>query len=70
MAKAKATDTKKTEEVKKPTLSEVIRGIDATRVSTPVKKIVSEKKSKRGPNSAGRISGLQGLNPRLGQQFS
>jgi len=32
--------------------------------------ISSQKKSSRGPSSAGRISGLQGLNPRLGQQFS
>lgn len=70
MAKAKTTEDKKTDEVKKPTLSEVIRGIDASRATTAVKQVVAKKKSSRGPSSAGRIAGLQTLNPRLGQQFS
>ena len=32
--------------------------------------IIAQRKSKRGPSSAGRIQGLQTLNPALGQQFS
>jgi uncharacterized protein (DUF927 family) len=55
---------------KPKTLSEAIKNIDFSRPATTVKKTVSKSKSKRGPSSAGRISGLQGLNPRLGQQFS
>lgn len=70
MAKAKTTETKKTEEVKKPTLAEMIRTIDASRATTAVKETVAKKRSKRGPSAAGRIAGLQTLNPRLGQQFS
>lgn len=67
---SKATDTKKTEQAKTPTLSEVIKNIDASRATTAVKQVITKKKSSRGPSSAGRISGLQGLNTRLGQQFS
>jgi hypothetical protein len=64
----KVEDKKETEKPK--TLSEAIKNIDFSRPATTVKETVSKSKSKRGPSAAGRISGLQGLNPRLGQQFS
>lgn len=32
--------------------------------------IIAQKKSSRGPSNSTRISGLQTLNPNLGQQFS
>jgi len=80
-AKAEAKDTT-TEDKGKTRLKEVLDAVtfknkqvaDVSDLQSENKKlrdmISSQKKSSRGPSSAGRISGLQGLNPRLGQQFS
>jgi hypothetical protein len=71
----------KKEAEKKPTsLKESFDKINSSRIdvfekqkkaNTPkdsnVKDIVSKSKSKRGPSSAGRISGLQGLNLSMGK---
>lgn len=54
------------------TLSEKLRMINEKYAtpSTAVKKQVAGAKSSRGPSLAGRISGLQRLQPKLGKQFS
>lgn len=60
-------------ETKTPlTLSEKLKAIDVkyAESESPVKKTVSSSSSKRGPKLAGRIKGLQRLQPGLGQQFS
>jgi hypothetical protein len=81
MAKDKKTEEKKPE-VKKTTLAEDLDAMnfknkqvtDVSDLQTENKKlkdmIIEQKKSKRGPSASSRISGLQGLNTRLGQQFS
>lgn len=60
------------EKTEKPlTLGETLKAIDTKYASeAPVKKVISTTPSKRGPKLAGRIKGLQGLRPGLGQQFS
>lgn len=57
----------------KQSLSDTLKAID-TKYSggknTVLKKQIAGAKSSRGPSLAGRISGLQKLKPKLGQQFS
>lgn len=74
-------ETKKVEE-KKQTMAEKLNDInfrnkqaeDIKNIQAENKKlkdmIIAQKKSSRGPSSSTRVSGLQTLNPRLGQQFS